>query len=45
MIAVGIAAAVGFAPLTYGALALYLWWRVARDWVVGWSARHAPINR
>jgi Family of unknown function (DUF5941) len=45
MIAVGIAAAVGFAPLAYGALAFYLWWRVARDWVVGWSARHAPVNR
>ena len=45
MIVVGIAAAVGFAPLAYGALALYLWWRVIRDWVVGWSARHAPVNR
>jgi Family of unknown function (DUF5941) len=45
MIVVGIAAAVGFAPLAYGALALYLWWRVARDWVIGWSARHAPVNR
>ena len=45
MIVVGIAAAVGFAPVAYGALALYLWWRVARDWVVGWSARHAPVNR
>jgi len=45
MIIVGIAAAVGFAPVAYGALALYLWWRVARDWVVGWSARHAPVNR
>jgi hypothetical protein len=45
MLVVGIAAAVGFATLAYGALALYLWWRVARDWVVGWSARHAPVNR
>jgi len=45
MIVVGIAAAVGFAPVAYGALALYLWWRVGRDWVVGWSARHAPVNR
>jgi hypothetical protein len=45
MIIVGIAAAVGFAPVAYGALAVYLWWRVARDWVVGWSARHAPVNR
>jgi hypothetical protein len=45
MIAVGIAAAVGFAPAAYGALAVYLWWRVARDWIVGWSARHTPVNR
>lgn len=45
MIVVGIAAAVGFAPFAYGALALYLWWRLARDWVVGWSARHASVNR
>ena len=45
MIVVGIAAAVGFAPVAYGALALYLWWRLARDWVVGWSARHAAVNR
>jgi len=45
MIIIGIAAAFGFAPLAYGALALYLWWRVARDWVVGWSARHPPVNR
>ncbi len=45
MIVVGIAAAVGFAPAAYGALAAYLWWRVARDWVVGWSARHATVNR
>jgi hypothetical protein len=45
MIVVGIAAAIGFAPVAYGALAFYLWWRVARDWVVGWSARHATVNR
>jgi hypothetical protein len=45
MIVVGIAAAAGFAPVAYGALALYLWWRLARDWVVGWSARHAAVNR
>lgn len=45
MIVVGIAAASGFAPVAYAALALYLWWRVGRDWVVGWSARHAPVNR
>jgi hypothetical protein len=41
MLIVGIAAAVGFAPAAYGALAAYLWWRVARDW----SARHTPVNR
>jgi hypothetical protein len=45
MIVAGIAAAIGFAPAAYAVLALYLWWRVARDWVVGWSARHAPVNR
>lgn len=45
MIFVGIAAAAGFTPVAYGALAVYLWWRVARDWVVGWSARHTPVNR
>jgi hypothetical protein len=45
MIVAGIAAAFGFAPLAYGALALYLWWRLGRDWLVGWSARHAPVNR
>ena len=41
----GIAAAVGFAQAAYGALAVYLWWRLGRDWVVGWSARHAAVNR
>jgi hypothetical protein len=45
MIAAGIAAAVGIAPLVYTALALYLWYRLARDWMIGWSARHAAINR
>ena len=45
MIIAGIAAAVGIAPLAYSALALYLWWRVGRDWVIGWSARHPAINR
>jgi hypothetical protein len=45
MIIVGIAAAVGIAPLVYTVLALYLWYRLARDWVIGWSARHAAINR
>jgi hypothetical protein len=45
MITVGIAAAVGIAPLVYTVLALYLWYRLARDWMIGWSARHAAINR
>jgi hypothetical protein len=45
MIIAGIAAAIGIAPLVYTALALYLWYRLARDWVIGWSARHAAINR
>ena len=44
MIIAGIAAAIGIAPLVYTALALYLWYRLARDWVIGWSARHAAIN-
>jgi hypothetical protein len=39
MIVVGIAAAVGVAPVVYAALGLYLWWRLARDWLVGWSSR------
>jgi Family of unknown function (DUF5941) len=45
MIVAGIAAAVGIAPVAYVALALYLWYRLARDWLIGWSARHAAINR
>ena len=45
MIIAGIAAAVGIAPLAYTALAFYLWYRLARDWVIGWSARHATVNR
>jgi hypothetical protein len=45
MIIAGIAAVVGIVPLAYAALALYLWWRVARDWLIGWSARHPAINR
>jgi hypothetical protein len=44
MIIAGFAAVFGIAVIVYVALALYLWWRVARDWVVGWSARHAPVN-
>ncbi|HEY0934599.1 MAG TPA: DUF5941 domain-containing protein [Trebonia sp.] len=45
MIAVGIAAVAGLAPLGYVLLGLYLWWRLARDWLVGWSARHAAVHR
>jgi Family of unknown function (DUF5941) len=45
MIIAGIAAAIGFASAAYLALALYLWYRLARDWLIGWSARHAAINR
>jgi Family of unknown function (DUF5941) len=39
MIVVGVAAAVGIAPAAYAALGLYLSWRLARDWTIGWSAR------
>lgn len=45
MIIAGIAAVAGIAPIAYVALALCLWWRVGRDWVIGWSARHPGINR
>ena len=45
MIIVGIAAVIGIVPLIYTVLAFYLWYRLARDWVTGWSARHATINR
>jgi hypothetical protein len=45
LIIAGLAAVVGIAPVAYTALALYLWWRVARDWAIGWSARHPAINR
>jgi hypothetical protein len=45
MIIAGFAALFGISVIVYVALALYLWWRVARDWVIGWSARHAPVNR
>lgn len=45
MIIAGIAAAVGITQIAYVALTLYLWWRVTRDWVIGWSARHPAINR
>lgn len=45
MIIAGVAAAVGIAALAYTVLALYLWYRLAKDWMIGWSARHAAINR
>jgi hypothetical protein len=45
LIIAGIAAVVGIAPLAYTALALYLCWRVGRDWAIGWSARHAAVDR
>ena len=45
MIIAGVAAAIGIAPVAYVALTIYLWWRLARDWVIGWSARHPAINR
>jgi Family of unknown function (DUF5941) len=45
MILTGIAAAVGIAPVAYLPLGLYLWWRLGRDWAIGWSARHAAVNR
>lgn len=45
MIIAGIAAAVGITPVAYAALALYLGYRVSRDWLIGWSARHPAINR
>jgi Family of unknown function (DUF5941) len=45
MIAVGIAAAVGIAPVVYVLLGLYLFWRLGRDWMIGWSARHAAAER
>jgi hypothetical protein len=45
MIIAGIAAAIGIAPLAYTALAIYLWYRLGRDWTIGWSARHAAVNR
>ena len=45
MILAGIAAAVGIAPAAYVFLGLYLWYRVGRDWAVGWSARYAVMGR
>jgi hypothetical protein len=37
MIIVGVAAVLGFAPVVYGLLALYLWPRLGTDWMVGWG--------
>jgi hypothetical protein len=45
MIIAGTAAVIGIAPAAYGALAACLWWRVARDWLAVWSARHPAVNR
>jgi hypothetical protein len=45
MLLVGITAAVGVALYAYLLLGLYLWWRLGRDWMIGWSARHAAVNR
>lgn len=45
MLLVGITAAVGIALYAYVLLGLYLWWRLGRDWMIGWSARHAAVNR
>jgi Family of unknown function (DUF5941) len=45
MIIVGIAAAVGIAPVAYSLLGVYLWWRLGRDWVIGWSARYAAVSQ
>jgi hypothetical protein len=45
MIAVGLLAAFGLAPLAFVLLGLYLWWRLGRDWMIGWAARQAPIAR
>jgi hypothetical protein len=45
MIIAGIAAAIGITPAVYAALAIYLWYRLARDWMIGWSARHPAVDR
>jgi hypothetical protein len=45
MILAGIATAVGIAPAAYVFLGLYLWYRVGRDWAIGWSARFAVTGR
>lgn len=45
MILAGISATVGITLVAYAALAPFLWWRVSKDWLIGWSARHPAINR
>jgi hypothetical protein len=37
MIIVGFGATFGIAPVVYALLGLYLWFRVGRDWTVGWG--------
>lgn len=44
MLIAGIAAAIGIAQVVYVALALYLWWRAGRDWMIGWAARQPAAN-
>jgi len=44
MIIAGIAAVFGVQVVVYPLLTAYLWWLTARDWAVGWSARHATVN-
>jgi len=44
MIVCGLAAVAGILPMAYPLLALYLWGLMGRDWLVGWSARHAAID-
>lgn len=45
MLVLGIAAAVGAAPAAYGVVAVYLWYRLAKDWLIGWSARHVTVDQ
>ena len=44
MIVCGLAAVAGILPMAYPLLALYLWGLMGRDWLVGWSARHAAVD-
>ncbi len=45
MILAAIATAVGLAPAAYVFLGLYLWYRLGRDWALGWSARYAKMSQ